>query len=208
MKLELTIPEDISDITLEQYQRYEKLNERLKNEELNEREYNKRKLDLFAGVPYHSVDEISQKDLEDILNDINKAIDQDCEFVNRFKLDGVEFGFIPNFDEISSGEWFDLNKYEGEVETLHNLMAILFRPIKKEDGFNNYEIGTYNGTKRYAELMKRTPMNVVNGALLFFFNLSNELQNHIQRYTAEVLAREKEQATTSLNGGGIVHSIN
>ena len=208
MELKLTIPEDISDITLTQYQRDEKLKARLKDEDLTVREYNKRKLDLFAGVPYHRVDEISQKDLEDILNLIDSSLEQDCEFVKRFFIDGVEFGFIPNFDEINSAEWFDLNKHEGDVDTLHNLMAVLFRPITSKDKSGNYEIETYNGTNKYSEVMKHTPMNIVNGALVFFFNLSSELESHILKYTKEVQEKEKERQTILQNGGGTVPSMN
>jgi len=202
MKLKLTLPEHIGDITLNQYQRDYKLQARLKEGEITLREYNKLKLNLFAGVPYRSIEDIKQKDIEDLMLQIDTAISQDCKFEKRFTMNGVEYGFIPNLDEINNAEYFDLNKYGAEVETLHNLMAILFRPIKSEDSFKNYAIKKYKGTGKHADTMKETPMNIVNGALVFFSNLSNELQKHIQRYTREAQARDQKQPTISANGVG------
>jgi len=206
MKLKLTLPEHIGDITLNQYQRYDKLQTRLEDEEITVREFNKLKLNLFAGVPYRSIEDIKQKDIEGLMLQIDTAISQDCKFENRFELNGVEYGFIPNLDEINNAEYFDLNFYGAEIETLHNLMAILFRPIKKKDGFKNYTIKKYKGTDKYSEIMKDTPMNIVNGALVFFSSLSNELQNHIQKSTIAEQERVQKQQTISPSGDGIALS--
>ena len=206
--MKITLPESIADITLAQYQRFDKLNIQLAEEEISIRDYNKRKIDLFSGIPYHKVDKVSQKDLESVMLQIDTALNREEEFTNTFKIGEIEFGFIPNLDEITSGEYFDLNKYGVEVDTLHNLMAILFRPIENKDKVGNYNIQNYNGTKEYANLMKKTPMHVVNGALVFFCNLSTELQSYIQRSTEQALRKERKQATTLENGDGIVPSMN
>lgn len=210
MKLKLTLPEHIGDITLNQYQRYDKLQTRLEDEDLTIREFNKLKLNLFAGVPYRSIEDIMQKDIDSLMLQIDTALNQDSEFEHRFKLydvdlgHDVEFAFIPNLDDINNAEYFDLNKYGAEVETLHNLMAILFRPIKKADSFKNYTIKKYKGTSEYAELMKETPMSVVNGALFFFSSLSSELQKHIQKSTNQELERVQRQRTILQNGDGTI----
>ena len=60
-------------------------------------------------------------------------------------------------------------------------MAIIFRPIISKDNFGNYKLETYNGTAKYSDKMKYTPMNIVNGALVFFSSLANELSNHIKK---------------------------
>ena len=66
----------------------------------------------------------------------------------------------------------------------------------------NYEIEAYNGTKDRAELFNDMPMNVVNGALGFFLNLSNELNRHTQKSTIAELAKVQAQRITLLNGDG------
>jgi hypothetical protein len=208
--MKIQLPENIKDITLAQYQRYEKLNEQLNEEELSIRDYNKRKIDLFTGIPYHKVDNVSEKDLKEVMAQIDTALGQDVEFKSVFTHNGKEFGMIPNLNEITAGEYFDLNEYSKEqeigkgipIETLHKLMAILFRPITRSDGFGNYDIESYEGTSKYSEEMKGISMDYVNGVLVFFCNLSNELQRSTQKSTLEVQAKEAKQPTISRSGDG------
>ena len=184
--MKITIPEHIGDITLEQFQKYQEL---LKREELDPFNLNKRKIQIFTGLKISDINLIKQVDYEDILLMIDKALETDCTFVDRFKIGSVEFGFIPNLDKITTAEYVDLQKYGVEVETLHNLIAILFRPINDKDAFGNYSISNYTGTEQMAHIMKQTPLNIVNGALFFFANLSTELTSYILKSTEVELAR-------------------
>lgn len=214
MKLKAIIPEDISDISLRQYQEYEALNDKLIDESIDTEEYNKQKISLFSGIPYNRMGQVSYKDFASLLSDIDKALEQECNFVDRFFLDGIEFGFIPNFDKIASKEYFDMQAYSKEletgkgmpVETLHSLMAVLFRPVKNKDKLKNYSIKEYNGTEKYGELMKQTPMHIVKGAIVFFLSLSKELQRHIQKCTAEEQVKERKRVTSLANGDGMTPS--
>jgi len=124
-------------------------------------------------------------------------------FKNTFKLNKVDYGFIPNLDNITAKEWMDLQLYPlNKTETLHKLMAILFRPITKKDSFGNYKIESYNGTNERAELFKYMPMNVVNGAIIFFLTLQKQLLAHIQKSTIVEQQKEVKQMITFLNGVG------
>ena len=97
----------------------------------------------------------------------------------------------------------DLQLYPlNKTETLHKLMAILFRPITKKDSFGNYKIESYNGTNERAELFKYMPMNVVNGAIIFFLTLQKQLLAHIQKSTIAEQQKEVKQMITLLNGVG------
>lgn len=199
--MKIILPENIEEITLEQFQKYSLLLER---EDLDDFQLNKRKVSIFTGIKYKDLNNIDARDFEDILTQIDIALNVDVKFKDRFVLNGVEFGFIPNFDKISTKEFVDLSLYPlDDIETYHNLMAILFRPIKKTDSFGNYNIKSYNGTERYAELMKQTPMNIVNGALVFFLNLAKELQTSTQKYMEVELLKEAKHPTTLKNGDGM-----
>lgn len=180
--MKVILPENQSEITLEQYQRYVKLLERT---DLDIYNFNRRKLEIFTPLSFKDTENVTQVDFEFCLNQIDKALNEEVEFVNRFFIGNVEFGFIPNLDEMTTAEYVDLNKYTNTADTLHYLMAILFRPIIKKDSFGNYEIQNYQGTKEYFELMKKMPLSIANGSLFFFINLSTELQNYILRYTKE-----------------------
>jgi hypothetical protein len=199
-EIKLNIPENISDITLGQYQKYNKLSERT---DLNEYDFSKRLLEIFCGIKYHDIDKIGLTDFTEVINMIKLAINQDSEFVNRFYIDDVEFGFIPNLDKMTASEYFDISTVGLEVDSLHKLMAILFRPVKKKDAFGNYNIYSYNGTADYEDIMLRTPMNVVNGALVFFSSLAKELKTAILKYTEAQQEKVNKLQTTSKSGDGM-----
>jgi len=133
---------------------------------------------------------------------ITLALTQEAEFKSTFKINGVEFGFIPNLNDISTGEYVDLSTHGTTIENMHKVMAVLFRPIKSKDFFGNYDIEPYTGTKQYAELMKYTPLSIVNGALVFFYNLSKELRIATQKSTIAAQAKVNELQAISKNGDG------
>ncbi len=195
----ITLPESIEDITLEQYQKYVALSKR---EDLGQLSYNKRLLSIFTNLKFREIERISFKDYEDMVNQIEQALRQEVEFKDRFFINDIEFGFIPNLDEITTAEYVDLNANGVEIENLHKVMAVLFRPISKVDAFGNYEIEPYKGTKEYADVMKHTPLNIVNGSLVFFCNLSRELKNSIQKSTKVVQERVQQLQDTLKNGDG------
>jgi len=184
--MKIILPEHIGEITLDQFQRYHKLSIR---EDLEPIDFNKRKIEIFTGIPFQKVSNVKQSDYEYILNQIDESLEKSQPFLDRFTLNDIEFGFIPNFDDITVDELGDMKEYQDKESELHKLMAILFRPINGEDLLNNYTIEAYNGTGQYAELMKQTPMNIVTGALGFFLSLHNELEIAIQKYTEEELMK-------------------
>jgi len=196
MKVELA--ENQNEITLHQYQKLMVLQERT---DLDVYSFNKRKVKIFTGLTYREISAIGKTELDDLLKTIDKGLNTEVKFEPRFKMNDVEFGFIPNFDDMKAKEYFDLSTYDTTPETLHKLMAILFRPIKnKLDG--EYEIINYQGTKEWAEVMRQVPLNIVNGALVFFYNLANDLEIYTLKFTALERAKEK-RAGTLKSGGGI-----
>ena len=199
--IKITLPEDISDITLEQSQKYLSI---IRREDISEFDKTKRIVVLFTGLNRKEVELIDIDSYNTIVTQINNALDSDVEFKHRFFLGGKEFGFLPNLDEITAGEYIDLSTYGTYPENLHKVMAVLFRPIVLDDAYDNYEIETYNANSEYAEIMKDAPMNIVNGMLVFFCLLSSELQIHILK-SMEVVQAEARllQVITSRNGVGI-----
>lgn len=203
--MRVVLPENHKDITLGQYQDYIKL---MGRDDLSEFDLIKRKVKIFTGVPYVKVALMKIADLKEINKQIETALNADAMFQNRFKMGDVEFGFITNFDDIQAKEWFDLTTYDTKIETLHNLMAILFRPIKKTDSFENYSIAKYEGSKEWAEAMKATPLNIVNGALFFFKSLQSELETYIRRSTKLEQAKATKLKATLKSGDGLQRLIN
>ena len=198
--IKITLPEDISDITLEQSQKYLAI---IRREDINQFDKTKRIVVLFTGLKRREVELIDVGDYDVIVKQINKALDLDVNFENKFTINGVEYGFIPKLDEITAGEYIDLSTYGTNPETLHKVMAVLFRPVILSDSFGNYEIESYTSNSEYAEIMRQAPMNAVNGMLVFFCLLSSELQIHTLKFIATVRAEARlKQVITSRNGVG------
>jgi hypothetical protein len=134
---------------------------------------------------------------------------QEHKLIQRFKLGGTEFGFIPNLEDMTFGEYTDLDTYITDWDMMHRAMAVLFRPIKKNGLNGTYEIEDYNGTITYGEVMKYAPLDVCLGATVFFYRLGNALLN------ATIVYLEKDpevqnillQGNSGKDGDGIVQSM-
>jgi hypothetical protein len=177
MKIELTIPTTLNDIKLVQYQKF--LSIAKDNEE---GEFLQQKMvQLFCGIDLKDVAQIRYKDVAEITANINNLFTKENHFIQRFKMGGVEFGFIPNLDEMSTGEYMDLDNYITDWDTMHNAMAVLYRPITNKLG-NKYQIEEYKGSITYADVMKHAPLDVVLGAMVFFYNLGNDLLKSTVNY--------------------------
>lgn len=197
--MKVTLPENISEITLQQYQRFNELEQR----NLDTSEFNRRVISLFTNIKYSDTNSITNKDFNDLSIIIDNAIKTDAEFKNKFTLNDITFGFIPNFDKITVAEFVDLSLYPiDKISDLHKLMAILFRPITSTNKKGDYLIESYENSAKYSELMKQAPLNVVNGAIVFFCNLAKQLEKATQKYTIEQLARDQVQNGTLKSGGG------
>lgn len=170
MKIELTIPTTLNDIKLAQYQKF--LSIAKDNEE---GEFLQQKMvQLFCGIDLKDVAQIKYKDVAEITANINKLFTKDNAFIQRFKMGGVEFGFIPNLDDMTTGEYMDLDTYITDWDTMHNAMAVLYRPITNKLG-SKYQIEEYKGSVTYADVMRHAPLDVVLGAMVFFYTLGNDL---------------------------------
>ena len=180
----ISLPESIADITLEQSVQLDKLN--AKRDTLDDMSFIKRFLVIFTGMKYRDIGSINVDDFNMMFAQVTKALETESPFQDRFTLDGIEYGFVPNLDEITIGEYIDLSNYGNSLDTMNKVMAVLFRPVISTDSFGNYEIASYDGTKNRANIMKQAPMNIVSGMLVFFCSLSRELRNHILKSTEEV----------------------
>lgn len=170
MKLNVTIPTKLSEITLEQYQRFISIVDNNPESDFLQQKM----LEIFCNVPLNLVAKMPLKDVNEIVYTLNEMFKEECKLQTIFKLGETNFGFIPNLDEISLGEFSDLDTYFGKWDKMHNAMAVLYRPII--DKFRDkYQIEDYNGSITYCDVMKHMPMDVVMGAMVFFYNLSNEL---------------------------------
>lgn len=189
MNLEITIPTDLSEIKLSQYQKFMKIADQNAESEF----IHHKMIEIFCDVELKYVTKFKRKQIIDIVNTINKLFEKVPPLKNRFTLDGVEYGFIPNLDDISQGEYMDLDNYIGEVSDMHRSMAVMFRPIKTKLK-DKYLIESYEGSEKYAEKMLNAPLDVVLSSRVFFYHLGKELLKSTFSYL-----EENQEVTNFLN---------
>lgn len=190
MKIEVNIPEDLNDITLGQYQEF------LKIEEPTEEDI----LKVFLGLDLKGLGKIKASDVDKYANHITNIFQQEPQHQLKFILKGIEYGFIPNLDEITYGENKDVTSYLNDWDSMHKAMSVLYRPVvtKLKD---RYTIEPYEGTHKYSETMKQMPLGVVMGSMVFFYNLTNELLKAIPSYLEKQEKKERMTGQISAENG-------
>ena len=190
MKLTLNIPTTLKEITLEQYQQWLKVAE---GKEMS-LFLQQKMIEIFCNTPLKSVLDIRANDVDEITNSIGSLFDNKTTFVDRFELNNKEFGFIYDLDKISLGEFVDLDKLT-EWDLMHKAMAVLYRPITFKKG-NKYLIEDYESSSKYN--MKNMRLDIVFGALVFFWNLNKESTTLILKFLASHPAAEYQQELKAL----------
>ena len=197
MRVKITIPESLSEITLGQYQKYLKI-----QEENEEGQFLQSKLiEIFCNVPLDVVMSMKLSDTNAIAEMIVSLLDQKPSLVRKTKIDGKEYGFIPKLEDISLGEYIDLDTNIGNWENLHQAMNVLYRPIKGKYG-ERYSIEDYKGNDGLH--MKEITMDCVFSSIVFFYHLGMELSQTILNYLQEKEETNLVQFLSSQqNGVGI-----
>jgi hypothetical protein len=204
MKINITIPETLNEITLYQYQRFEKL---ISNNEPSDF-VNQKTIEIFCNIELKDVARIRIAEVSEILKHINGLLQQKPKLTQTFKLGVYEFGFIPKLEDITSGEYIDLEGYLSDTQTLHKAMAVLYRPIKNKTK-SLYTIQEYDKESQdMAEVLKYMPLDVALGSMLFFWTLLNDCVNGLADYIQnEVEQSEQAKNILEKNGVGINQSM-
>ena len=202
MKIKLNVPTDLSEIKLHQYQTYMKMVESSNDEMF----IAQKTIQIFCGVNLKDVATISFKDVEDLMVHFKKLFEAKPKLKTIINFKGIEHGFIPNLEEISLGELIDSDNI-GKVEDIHKAMGVFYRPIKTKSK-GKYIIEEYEANIETMEQMKDLPLDIVFGAMLFFWTLSNDLIKAIPNYLEEEATSLVGSTNSGNDGDGIIQSIN
>jgi len=205
MQVKINIPDSLSEIKLHQYQRYMNVVDN-SNDELF---ISQKTIEIFCDIDLKNTLNIAYKDVTEIMHHFKSVFDVKPELKRIVTFNGKEYGFIPNLDDISLGELIDVSNSINDIQKLHIAMGVLYRPVKAKYK-QLYDIEDYKADELVMEEMKRLPLDVVFGAMLFFYRLVNDLLKAIPMYLEE---KVKEMTTHSkhnseLSGDGIMQSIN
>ena len=190
-----------NDVTLDKWVKLiNKKNETKSEEAINT-------ISVLSDIPKKLVKELGINDIANILQRIAKMQEETSSKLKKIiKVNDIEYGFHPNLEEITLGEYADIETYikNGIENNLPKLMAVLYRPIIEKDE-DSYSIEAYGVNDMRMRAKKFTKMKAedVNNALVFFWTLGKELSMILLPYLTEQSQEvlNKMQMTNSQTSG-------
>jgi hypothetical protein len=203
--MKLVIPSSLNDITLIQYQEY--------NQEIESRkklpdaeEYLKiKKIEIFCKLSREQIMNMEYDSVENISDILDNILEKQPERVERFEVNGIQFGWMPDLDKMTYAELLDLNGNISDWSAMHIAMGVLYRPIKNESN-GLYNIEKYEGDK-YHQYIRKMPLSAVIGAMVFFWNLGLDCVKYILN-SSEMEKEFQSHPNLKLTGIGIAQLTN
>lgn len=199
MKLKFSIAANAKGVTLAKYIDYQNAVDKLEQ------------VRIITGKSSESIRLLQSNVIDDIITRFEAAIKLGSnDFERKVRIGAIELGFVPNLNELTFGEYIDLDSRctdvfkDGKIngQAALKMMCILYRPIKAKFG-KYYDIEPYNpnNIRKYeSEVMQLTLDHVMN-VLVFFSNLEIELYNSSLDYLAkeitEIVKEMKEAPQTA-----------
>jgi len=200
--VKLQVPESLADIPIHKYKKFIAM--------ANEDNGDEQALYHFCGLTPDQQERMKVADKNRLRLILSTALGGKPALVQTFEFKGVKYGLHPKIEDISMGEYVDLDELLKEpYKNAEKVLGILYRPITSKK-FGKYLIENYDPDKHTGEGFDELGTNILLGCLLFFYRLEIALQITFLRYL------QKEQMTnqpstdrpSSLKSGdGIAQSI-
>lgn len=199
MKLSIDIPTKLEDITLRQYKRFFKVQEQTQDNKL----LNAKMIEIFCSSNLDDVMRLKLNDIDEIVGIITKLFDQKPNLVKSFKVNKIEFGFHPQLDDLTLGEYIDLDTFIGDWNNMEKAMNVLYRPITAKLK-EKYSIEDYN-VNLHPNIVDM-PLSAVMSAIFFLWNLGIDLSSSMTNSLEEGQTKAlMDYLTSQENGDGINH---
>ena len=207
MEVQIKVPSTLNEIPLKHYQDFLSVQKNSSDEEF----VAQKMVEIFCGIRLAEVAKIKLTSLNELIAHFTKLFEQKPKFTPTFKIGDLEFGFIPELEEITFGEYVDLDSHLQSWDNFHKAMAVLYRPIKTRKG-EKYDIKDYDPNADMQELMRFAPLDVCISASLFFWTLESELLQATLNYLEKQMKKDKslsqtlaKQLNLAKDGDGISH---
>lgn len=166
--MQLRLPANYSDLTLRHLQVLETTEDPIK------------RVQVVTGKPFAELRKMPQALLVEAAAHIDSLLAREVsKHEPILTLDGKEYGFIPDWDKFSAGEWIDMETYTKDFwKTAHKAMSVLYRPITRKLG-DKYTIEEYTAQEDATPFLDM-PAPAVAGALLFFWTTERELRSTLE----------------------------
>lgn len=182
--MKVSIPQSTHDITIDQYAKYNMIADDSDKEFVGHK-----MLSIFLGISMQDALNMEQSVAEEVVKDLNDMLDtQEDTFF--FKHKGIEYGFIPDLEQMTLGEYVDLEEYIQNSKDWTKAMSVMFRPVKQRIG-DLYDIEPYAGDKRSQETAKDFPASAFITATVFFYSLSKRLWANSAFYLGKLVSSKE-----------------
>jgi len=190
--MELRLPHKWSDLTLGELQ------------VLMTSENTLERISICTNKSVEQLRTMPQKLIEAAQTHIDGLLTQEtARFEKVVQIDGKRYGFIPDWDAFTAGEWIDMETYLSDFwKNAHKIVSVLYREVTYELG-DRYEIEKYTA-KEDASIFEEMSAELVSGMLLFFWTTRNELLHDMKSSLLEVASKAIQSAK---NGDGITSSM-
>jgi len=199
MKMKIVYPEKLSEIPLKSYQEWIKASEGSNDEEFLAHKF----VTIFLGLTLNEAVKVRNSDMQRMINKLAIVMKEKPVFKQTFTFQGIEFGFIPDLENMSWGEYIDIESNLMSWEKYHIALSVLYRPITKKIK-DTYEIIPYQADEKYHDVFKIIPLDIAISGSVFFWNLEKELLIKIMNTKIMTLAKNLNLVN---NGGGITQYI-
>ena len=156
--------------------------------------------DLFPSLEMTTINDIS--------DNMTRMFKQTSAMplVQTFKIGETEYGFHPNLQELTYGEYLDLTHYGQKLwsdDNIYKFLSILYRPIIRKNG-KEYILDEYSGTSQVRIDIFKSHMtcDVVWGAISFFLLLQLALVNSTNLYLTELTQEVAQELKRTLQTSG------
>lgn len=195
----LSVPSQLNDIPLARMQEYEQL-----PKDMDEFDKTIQAVSIFCNISIKEVKAMPMDVLNKVAAILVRALSEKPKFETKFELNGVQYGFVPNLDELTTGEFIDIENYNKAGE-MYKTLSVLYRPITIEGQGGRYDIKPYDG--KINEEFRMIPSGVAYGAMVFFWTIGIDLLNSILKFL-ETNPRVQIRSTVfNKNGDGLALSI-
>ena len=173
---EFKLPTSWDEVSVAQYS---KLMLAIEKEGTTEIELMIKSLEALVGIDGGILSRVPIKMLREAYKQLGELTSNmpSNELSRVVEIDGIEYGIIPDFNEITLGEFVDLDNYlQDNYNNLNKIFAVLYRPVIERDG-NNYNIEPYslkNISDRRELFNNRLSIDTVYGALVFFCSIGSK----------------------------------
>ena len=163
----------------------------------------------LSDIPKKLIKQLELKDVAVIMSNIAELQKKQNSSLKRLiEVEGNEYGFHPDLDSITLGEYADIETFiKNDIEKhLPELMAILYRPIAEKGENGVYTIQEYDGNIRSrAEQMIKMKAEQVQSCLVFFWSFVNVLLEILPSFLAIRLNKKaQDQKEMILQKNGVI----